>query len=53
LVNPDFWLTPERFTPAYEKRLSRRALGVVYAAFAIGARRNRSIAAAATLTARR
>jgi len=27
---------PERFTPEYEKRLSRKALYAVYAAFAAG-----------------
>jgi hypothetical protein len=32
----DFRLTPERLTPGYQKRLSRRALFVVYAAFAAG-----------------
>jgi hypothetical protein len=32
----DFQLTPERLKPGYEKRLSRRALFVAYAAFAAG-----------------
>jgi len=32
----DFKLTPERFTPGYEKRLSKRGLYAVYAAFALG-----------------
>lgn len=32
----DFQLTPERLTPGFEKRLSRRALFATYAAFAAG-----------------
>jgi hypothetical protein len=32
----DFKLTPERLTPGFEKRLSRRSLVWVYAAFALG-----------------
>lgn len=32
----DFQLTPHRLTPGYEHRLSKPALGVVYAAFAVG-----------------
>ena len=32
----DFQLTPERLTPGFEKRLSRRALFLTYAAFAAG-----------------
>ena len=32
----DFRLTPDRFTPGFEHRLSRPALVVTYAAFAIG-----------------
>jgi hypothetical protein len=32
----DFQLTPKRLTPGFEKRLSRRALFGVYAAFAAG-----------------
>ena len=32
----DFQLTPQRLTPGFEKRLSRRALFGVYAAFAAG-----------------
>jgi hypothetical protein len=32
----DYQLTPQRFKPGYEMRLSRPALGVVYAAFGVG-----------------
>lgn len=32
----DFRLTPERLTPGFEHRLSRRSLAVVYGAFAAG-----------------
>ncbi|MDB5932288.1 MAG: hypothetical protein JWR60_3995 [Polaromonas sp.] len=32
----DFRLTPHRFTPGYEHRLSNTALAAVYAAFAVG-----------------
>jgi len=32
----DYQLTPRRMTPGFERRLSRKSLGVVYAAFAIG-----------------
>ena len=32
----DYQCTPERFTPGFEKRLSRKALFLVYAAFAAG-----------------
>jgi hypothetical protein len=32
----DYKLTPRSLQPGYEKRLSRNALGVVYAGFAIG-----------------
>jgi hypothetical protein len=32
----DFRLTPHRFTPGYEHRLSDSALAAVYAAFAVG-----------------
>ena len=32
----DYKLTPQRLQPGYEQRLSRKALGVVYAGFAIG-----------------
>lgn len=32
----DYRLTPERFTPGFEKRLSRKALFAVYVAFAAG-----------------
>jgi hypothetical protein len=32
----DYKLTPERFTPGFEKRLSKRALFSAYAAFALG-----------------
>jgi hypothetical protein len=32
----DYKLTPRPLQPGYEKRLSRNALGVVYAGFAIG-----------------
>lgn len=32
----DFRLTPPRLTPGFEKRLSRRSLFLVYAAFAVG-----------------
>lgn len=32
----DFRLTPERFTPGFERRLSRASLAVVYGAFALG-----------------
>jgi hypothetical protein len=32
----DYQLTPERFRPGYEKRLSRQSLTMVYAAFGLG-----------------
>jgi hypothetical protein len=32
----DYRLTPDRLTPGFEKRLSRRSLFVVYALFAAG-----------------
>ena len=32
----DFRLTPHRFTPGHEHRLSNTALAAVYAAFAVG-----------------
>ena len=32
----DFKLTPRRFTPGFEHRLSKRALGATYALFAVG-----------------
>ncbi|HUP29747.1 MAG TPA: hypothetical protein VM122_06200 [Usitatibacter sp.] len=32
----DFRLTPERFTPGFQKRLSKGAIVAVYAAFALG-----------------
>ena len=32
----DYQLTPRRLTPGFERRLSRKSLGVVYVAFAIG-----------------
>jgi hypothetical protein len=32
----DYRLTPKRLTPGFEKRLSRRSLFAVYAAFALG-----------------
>jgi len=32
----DFKFTPRRFTPGYERRLSKRSLVLVYSAFAIG-----------------
>jgi hypothetical protein len=32
----DYRLTPRRFMPGYERRLSRRSLGAVYAAFGAG-----------------
>ena len=32
----DYRLTPERLTPGFEKRLSRKSLALVYVAFAIG-----------------
>ena len=32
----DFRLTPARFTPGFEHRLSRKAIAVVYSAFAVG-----------------
>jgi len=32
----DYQLTPQRLRPGYEKRLSRRALAVVYGAFGLG-----------------
>jgi len=32
----DFQLTPQRLTPGFEKRLSRRSLALVYVAFALG-----------------
>lgn len=32
----DFKVTPDRFTPGYEHRVSKTALGVTYFAFAIG-----------------
>ena len=43
----DFKLTPERLTPGFEKRLSRRALFITYAAFAAG------LAAGSLLASRR
>lgn len=42
----DYRLTPERLTPGFEKRLSRRSLAFVYVAFAIG------LAAGASLRSR-
>lgn len=32
----DYQITPQRLTPGFEHRLSRPALGAVYAAFAVG-----------------
>lgn len=32
----DYRLTPKRLTPGFERRLSRRSLALVYAAFAVG-----------------
>ena len=32
----DYRLTPERLTPGFERRLSRKSLALVYAAFAVG-----------------
>jgi hypothetical protein len=32
----DYRLTPQRFTPGFEKRLSKRSLVLVYAAFGLG-----------------
>ena len=32
----DYQLAPKRFTPGFERRLSRKSLAVVYSAFAIG-----------------
>ena len=32
----DFALTPKRFTPGFEHRLTLRSLGIVYGAFALG-----------------
>jgi hypothetical protein len=32
----DYRLTPKRLTPGFEKKLSRKSLAIVYAAFAIG-----------------
>jgi len=32
----DYHVVPERFTPGFEKRLSNRSLGVIYAALAVG-----------------
>jgi hypothetical protein len=43
----DLTLVPERLTPGFEKRLSRRSLGGVYATFAVG------LAVAALLSRRR
>jgi hypothetical protein len=43
----DLALVPERLTPGFEKRLSRRSLGGVYATFAVG------LAVAALLSRRR
>lgn len=43
----DLALVPERLTPGFEKHLSRRSLGAVYASFAAG------LAVAALLTRRR
>ena len=40
----DYELTPRRLEPGFEKRLSKRSLGMVYAAFSLG------LAAAALLT---
>jgi len=32
----DYHVVPERFTPGFERRLSNRSLGVIYAALALG-----------------
>ena len=32
----DYRVTPQRLTPGFERRLSRKSLALVYAAFAIG-----------------
>ena len=45
--NRDFRFTPDRLTPGYEHRLSRKALAATYAVFAVG------LALGALLTTRR
>lgn len=42
----DFRLTPDRLTPGFERRLSRKSLAVVYAVFAVGLAAGAAIGAA-------
>lgn len=42
----DFQLTPDRLTPGFERRLSRKSLAIVYATFAIGLTAGAAIGAA-------